>query len=168
MKYLFVFSLLIIPLSGCDHDAIDINPNKASLIYNGQMIEFKDMKIEETELDLKSGMGLRAFGEENLENANGFNYYVILDFRKDSTGSYQFHKINFGIIKKIGPMHYYNKVFAASLMEGFNVTNFSHTIATDGLRVKGTFSGRLQSITEGEIEVNNGSFDLDFNAARDY
>lgn len=153
---------------GCEKSRVLPNPNKASLEFDGILIEFEDIKIENYQLELNAGIGPRALGTSTMENINGFNYYLILDYKKDSIGDYKLHKINFGIKEKLGPMHYYNKVYFASLTEGFNVTNFSHTIATDGLRVRGTFSGRLQSITEGEIEVKNGSFDLDFNTVRDY
>ncbi|MBB5283699.1 hypothetical protein HNQ92_001825 [Rhabdobacter roseus] len=155
-------------LVSCEKQQLAPNPNKISLEYQGLLIDFGDIKIEDSDLELDGGIGPRAFGTSNMEDINGFNYYILLDYRKDSLGKYFFHKINFGINEKRGARLYHNKVYYASLTDGYNNTNFSHTISANGLKAQGSFSGTLQSIAEGNIEVKNGSFDLDFNTIRDY
>ncbi|MFB9293893.1 hypothetical protein [Persicitalea jodogahamensis] len=138
------------------------------MTHNGQLIEFKNIKIEANELDLETGMGLRAFGEEKLEDVNGHNYYIILDYQLDSTKAYRFHKINFGVDKKLGPLSYYRIVYAAHLTPGYNNTNFQHIISTKDSVIDGTFSGKLRSLYDGDIIVEKGTFHLDFKTVRDY
>ncbi|MBU1820370.1 MAG: hypothetical protein KKG00_02505 [Bacteroidetes bacterium] len=166
-KLLYIFILTVFMVN-CQHKSININPNKASLTFNGQSIEFDDVRIEPAELDLEAGMGFRAFAEKNLDDINGYSYYIILDYQEDSLKKYQFHKLNFGVKKKTSPTSYYQVVYAASLTPGYNDTNFEHSTTTIGPVAEGTFSGRLRSLYDGTIEVSKGTFHLDFRTVRDY
>lgn len=176
MKKTYFLIVLSLWLFACRHkvdkivpyNSTEDNPNKVSLTYNGQLIDIKNIKIEKSELDLGAGMGFRAFGEKKLEEVNGHNYYIILDYQIDSTKAYRFHKINFGVNKKISTVSYYQTVYAANLTPGYNVTNFQYTTSTKDSVINGTFSGKLRSLYDGDIEVSNGTFHLDFKTARDY
>ncbi len=65
-------------------------------------------------------------------------------------------------------MSYYQTVYAANLTPGFNDTNFLYSISTKGLKVDGTFSGKLKSLYNEEVTVSNGSFNLNFATTRNY
>jgi len=169
MRVLFYFVISFsILLSSCKRESIESNPNSCILSYCGQPIEFENFNIQRTDLELNAGWGFRAYGKKNMENIDGYNYYIYLDFQIDSSKNYKLHKINFGTNKKTSPTSYYNKVYFASLTQGFNDTNLQHTTTTNGASVKGGFSGELKSLFNENIEVSNGSFHLDFKTAIDY
>lgn len=104
MRVLFYFVISFsILLSSCKRESIESNPNSCILSYRGQPIEFENIKIQRTDLELNAGWGFRANGKKNMENIDGYNYYIYLDFQIDSSENYKLHKINFGTNKKTSP-----------------------------------------------------------------
>jgi hypothetical protein len=165
--YLFILIQILFLLS-CKKNENVLPANSVSLEYNGRVITFDDVKIEEDYLDLDAGKGLRAYGITNVLDENNFLYYVIIDIKKDAPNKYLFHKINFGTKKQLAKDFFRLELYYAELTNGFNKTNFQTSISTDASEVKGTFSGRLLSLTAPEVSVKDGKYTFYLNTVKDY
>lgn len=165
--YLLICTYSLLLFSCRNND--NVSPvNSVSLEYNGKMITFDDVKIEEDYLDLNAGKGLRVYGTTNVLDQNDYFYYVIIDLRKDISSKYSFHKINFGTKKKLSENIFKIDLYYAELTDGYNKTNFQTTISSDDLALKGSFSGRLISLNAPEISINNGKYSFYLNTVKSY
>lgn len=158
----------ILCLFSCRNSENVLPANSVSLEYNGKVIIFDDVKIEEDYLDLNAGKGLRAYGTTNILDENNFFYYVIIDIKKDSSNKYVFHKINFGTRKQLAIDFFRLELYYANLTDGFNKTNFQTSISSDASEVKGTFSGKLLSLTAPGVSVKDGKYTFYLNTVRNY
>ncbi|GAB2617979.1 hypothetical protein GCM10027035_12690 [Emticicia sediminis] len=147
--------------------------NVIKLEYDGSILNFYNVKIEETsDLDLDGGLGLRAYGELNftiLNKDSCCNYYVILDFKKGNNNSVSPHKINFGIKRSISNDNFFQKLYYANLTNTFNYTNFFFNIKKERSNIDGIFYGKLITPFEKDsIEVTNGTYFLELDTIRNY
>lgn len=173
MKFILIISVFIF-ISSCEKTHLmPESKNVIKLEYDGSILNFYDVKIEETsDLDLDGGLGLRAYGELNftiLNKDSCCNYYVILDFKKGNNNSVSPHKINFGIKRSISNDNFFQKLYYANLTNTFNDTNFFFNIKKERSNIDGIFYGKLITPFEKDsIEVANGTYFLELDTIRSY
>lgn len=168
LTFLTVFYSILIFIFSCKKNEIKVNPNKISFNYNNTTIVFDNIKIQEVYVDLNSGDRYRVSQIDKKDFGNGFNYYIIIDFKKDLQNNYIVHYVNFGITEIISSQLGINKVYFVDLNKGFNKTNFNHSSMTNNKKVTGLLSGKMNSISNDQITITDGKFELDFNTVKKY
>jgi YHS domain-containing protein len=169
---MIIILLLMLSVWSCRDTPVNPNANnKVQLKYKGNTYNFANVTIEESFLELDAGLGLRAYGETDLDyDAPGqcCNYYVFLDFKKVQGNRFKPHTINFGINEKMGG-NFLRKVYSASLTAGFNSTNFQMDISQRAPNIDGTFNGKLKDITGKEfIEITDGNYSFDLTTVKPF
>lgn len=168
--------LLMVSVLSCkDHTPVNPNAdNSVQLKYKGNTYSFANVTIEESFLDLDAGLGLRAYGETNLdydEPGQCCNYYVILFFRKVQGNVFEPHKINFGINERRGGgKNLFRTLYFADLTIGWNLTNFQMDInQRSPPYINGTFNGKLSTVTKDDfVDITDGNYRFNLTTVKRY
>ena len=159
--------LLCAPLFSCSNDddtpaAAATSPGSISLQYRGEKIIFDEVKVEFAD-DASFDYDVRVTAGIKFTDTNTYKYFLNLTFDKDGN-NYVLHNFNFNVTQQLASKTFHLTNYYAALRGDLISTGFyGETQLSNENVFSGSFSGRLSSQAEGDIEISNGTFMLNLN-----